>query len=80
MRKTKRFRLSRKKKPARAALEARKNSAKQHLVKQSEVIKLAALPAMKVRRIKIADIVVKNPRELNPAASLPRPIPWRRSG
>src|SRR3984893_1448298 len=66
MRKTKRFRLSRKKKPARAALEARKNTAKQHLVKQSEVIKLAALPAMKVRRIKIADVVVKNPRELNP--------------
>jgi ParB-like chromosome segregation protein Spo0J len=58
--------MNRKKKPARAALEARKNSDKQHLVKQSGVTELAALPAMKVRRIKIADIVVKNPRKLNP--------------
>src|ERR1700730_5610005 len=58
--------MNRKKKPARAALEARKNSDKQHLDKQSGVTKLAALPAMKVRRIKIADVVVKNPRELNP--------------
>jgi ParB-like chromosome segregation protein Spo0J len=66
MRKTKRSGLGRKKKPARAALEARKNSAKQHLIKQSRVTDLAALPAMNVRRIKIADIVVKNPRELNP--------------
>src|SRR3984893_11407917 len=58
--------MNRKKKPARAALEARKNSDKQHLVKQNGVTELAALPAMKVRRIKIADIVVKNPRKLNP--------------
>jgi ParB-like chromosome segregation protein Spo0J len=67
MRKTKRSGLGRKKKPARAALEARKNSAKQHLIKQSRVTDLAALPAMKVRRIKIANIVVENPRKLNPA-------------
>src|ERR1700730_12144345 len=58
--------MNRKKKPARAALEARKNSDKQHLVKQSGVTELAALPAMKVRRIKIADIVVKNPPKLKP--------------
>jgi ParB-like chromosome segregation protein Spo0J len=58
--------MNRKKKPARAALEARKNSAKRHLIKQSRVTELAALPAMNVRRIKIGDIVVKNPRKLNP--------------
>jgi ParB-like chromosome segregation protein Spo0J len=58
--------MNRKKKPARAASEARKKKSKQRLIKQSGVTELAALPAMKVRRIKIADVVVKNPRELNP--------------
>jgi ParB family transcriptional regulator, chromosome partitioning protein len=58
--------MNRKKKPARAASEARKKKSKQRLIKQSGVTELAALPAMKVRRIKIPDVVVKNPRELNP--------------
>jgi ParB-like chromosome segregation protein Spo0J len=57
--------MNRKKKPARATLDARKKKSKQRLVKQNGVTEPAALPAMKVRRIKIADIVVKNPRELN---------------
>ena len=53
----------RNKKRARAGLKGREGKPKQ---RQSGVTELAALPAMKVRRIKIADIVVKDPRELNP--------------
>jgi ParB family chromosome partitioning protein len=54
MRKEMQSGLGRKKKPARAASKACENKTKQRV------------PAMKVRRIKIADIVVTNPRELNP--------------
>jgi ParB family chromosome partitioning protein len=66
MRKTKRSGFGRKKKLARATLDARKKKSKRRLVNSSGVTELAALPAMKVRRVKIADIVVNNPRKLNP--------------
>jgi ParB-like chromosome segregation protein Spo0J len=55
--------LGRKKKRTRAGLKGREGKPKQ---RQSGATELAALPAMRVRRIKIADIVVKDPRELNP--------------
>ena len=58
--------LGRKKKQTRAGLKGREGKRKQRLVKESGVTELAALPAMKIRRIKLADIVVKDPRELNP--------------
>jgi ParB-like chromosome segregation protein Spo0J len=58
--------FGRNKKQTRAGLKGREGKRKQRLVKESGVTELAALPAMRVRRIKIADIVVKDPRELNP--------------
>jgi ParB-like chromosome segregation protein Spo0J len=53
----------RNKKQTRAGLKGREGKPKQ---RQSGAAELAALPAMKVRRIKIANIVVKDPRKLNP--------------
>ena len=53
----------RNKKQTRAGLKGREGKPKQ---RQSGATELAAPPAMKVRRIKLADIVVKDPRELNP--------------
>jgi ParB-like chromosome segregation protein Spo0J len=52
-----------KKKQTRAGLKGREGKPKQ---RQSGATELAAPPAMRVRRIKIADIVIKTPRELNP--------------
>jgi ParB family transcriptional regulator, chromosome partitioning protein len=52
----------RNKKQTRAGLKGREGKPKQ---RQSGATELAALPAMRVRRIKVADIVIKKPRELN---------------
>jgi ParB-like chromosome segregation protein Spo0J len=55
--------FGRNKKQTRAGLKGREGKPKQ---RQSGATELAAPPAMRVRRIKIADIVVKDPRALNP--------------
>jgi ParB-like chromosome segregation protein Spo0J len=58
--------LGQKKQGTRAGLKVHESKPKQRANVQSGATGLAALPAMRVRRIKIADIVVKNPRELKP--------------
>jgi ParB-like chromosome segregation protein Spo0J len=59
--------LGRKKKQTEASSKAGESKIERRGQSHSSPTALAMLLAMKVRRIKIADIVVKNPRELNAA-------------